>query len=57
MDGFDKVSKLKSTTHYRPPHDRDRKNDAGLIDMVIDIGAHELMIRFQSSTGSKPIAR
>lgn len=33
------------------------KNDASLIDMIIDIGANGLMIQFQFSTGSKPIAR
>jgi hypothetical protein len=33
------------------------KNDDGLIDKIIDVGAHGLMIQFQFSTGSKPIAR
>ena len=33
------------------------KNDASLIDMIIDIGAHGFMIQFQFSTESKPIAR
>jgi len=33
------------------------KNDAGLVDMTVDIGVNGMMIQYQFSTGSKPIAQ